>query len=110
VISLALADRDDFALLWFIFGRIRDDEAASSGANFFYSAHQNAVMQWGKLRGHTCRLPSFVFGCKSASLCLLIQSTNHSSLGQPRNLWRNCVPHAISAQYFPRLTLIFALC
>src|SRR5205823_11152698 len=42
VIGLALPNREDFAFLWLIFGRIRDDDAASSCASFFYSPHQNA--------------------------------------------------------------------
>jgi len=52
VVGLALANRDDFALLWFVFSRVRDDDSTPSCADFFYSPHQNAVVQWGKLCGH----------------------------------------------------------
>ena len=40
VIGLALADRDDFAFLRFVFSRIGNDDATSSSANFFYSPDQ----------------------------------------------------------------------
>jgi hypothetical protein len=42
--------------LWRL-GRIRDDDAASSCASFFYSPHQNAVVEWSKFCSHICRLP-----------------------------------------------------
>src|SRR5882762_1124150 len=53
VIGLASANRDDFPFLWFIFGRIGNDEATPSGASFFYSPHQDAVVEWGKFCSHT---------------------------------------------------------
>src|SRR5437899_1306423 len=54
IVGLALAHRDDSALLWFIFGRIGDDEASSRSSRFFYAAHQDAVMERCKFRCHRC--------------------------------------------------------
>ena len=56
LVGLALPHRDDRAFLWFIFGRIGDDEASPRSSRFFFAAHQDAVMQWSKFRCHNCQL------------------------------------------------------
>src|SRR5437868_765913 len=40
----ALADGDHFALLRFLFGRVRDDDAAANLLTFLDALHDNAVM------------------------------------------------------------------
>jgi hypothetical protein len=34
--------------LWFVFGAVGDDDAASGGGRFFHAADQDAVMQWAE--------------------------------------------------------------
>src|SRR2546427_3144009 len=48
-VDLALANRNNLALLRLIFRRIRYDDSAAGGFGFFYTAHQDAVVEWGKL-------------------------------------------------------------
>src|SRR5207237_8505144 len=45
IVGLAIPHGDDSTLLWFIFGRIGDNEASSRSSRFFYAAHQDAVME-----------------------------------------------------------------
>src|ERR1700679_860690 len=45
VVRLALADGDDFALLWVFFCGVRDDDSATNALAFFNPTNQNPVMQ-----------------------------------------------------------------
>ena len=45
VVRLALADGDDFALLWLLFCRVRNDDAAHFALAFFNAPDQNPVVQ-----------------------------------------------------------------
>ena len=45
IVRLALADRDDLALLWLLFCGIGDDDAATNAFAFFDAANQNPIMQ-----------------------------------------------------------------
>jgi hypothetical protein len=51
-VALTFTHGDDFALLWFVLGAVRDDDSAASSAGFFDTSDQNSVVQWGKLRSH----------------------------------------------------------
>src|SRR3984885_10123274 len=54
VVRLALADGEDFALLWLLFGGVRDDDAATNALAFFNSPNQNPVVQRCKLCCRHC--------------------------------------------------------
>jgi hypothetical protein len=51
-VAFAFTGGDDFPLLWFVLGAIRDDDPAACRASFFNTPDQNAVVQWGKFRSH----------------------------------------------------------
>src|SRR5436305_12266828 len=44
VVGAAFAGGDDFALLWLILGRVRDDDAPTCGGGFLNPADQDAVV------------------------------------------------------------------
>jgi hypothetical protein len=51
VFDLAVAGRDDFALLGLLFGGIRDDDAADLLLAFLDPLDDDAVVQWSDLHG-----------------------------------------------------------
>src|SRR2546421_1336986 len=50
VVDLAFANRDNFAFLWFLLRRVRDDDAAFGLLLFLDALDQNAITQWSNLR------------------------------------------------------------
>src|SRR6266446_5626170 len=53
-IAPALAHGDDFALLRLVLSTVRYEDSAASGCRFFYATNQDAVVQRGEFRSHTC--------------------------------------------------------
>jgi hypothetical protein len=55
VVAFAASNGDNLALGRFVFSAVRYNDAASGGAYFFYSADQNAVVEWGEFRRNDFR-------------------------------------------------------